>query len=92
VLLTPAHGNASARGAALLAGAGIGLCDIDDLPSITLGATAHPDPNTVDWYVQQREAYRDLYRVLKPFHQRFEVQKGQSSHASPDPRHDARRR
>jgi xylulokinase len=92
VPLTPAHGNASARGAALLAGAAIGLFDIDDLPSITLGATAHPDPNTVDWYVQQREAYRDLYRVLKPFNQRLEVQKGQSTHASPDARHDARRR
>jgi xylulokinase len=92
VPLTPAHGNASARGAALLAGAGIGLFDIDDLPSITLGDTAHPDPYTVDWYVQQREAYRDLYRVLKPFNQRFEVQKGRSGYASPDARHDARRR
>jgi xylulokinase len=94
VPLTPAFGNASARGAALLAGVGIGLFDIDDLPSITLGGTAHPDPNTVDWYTQQRQAYRDLYRVLKPFNQRFEVghpTKGQSSYASPDARHDARR-
>jgi xylulokinase len=73
VSLTPALGNASARGAALLAGAGIGLFDIDDLPSITLGATAHPDPNTVNWYSQQRKTYRDLYRALKPFNRRFDV-------------------
>ena len=73
VPLTPALGNASARGAALLAGVGIGVFDIDDLPSITLGATASPDPDTVDWYRQQRQTYRDLYRVLKPFNQRFEV-------------------
>ena len=73
VPLTPALGNASARGAALLAGVGVGLFDVDDLPSISLGATAHPDRNTVDWYSQQRQTYRDLYRVLKPFNQRFEV-------------------
>jgi xylulokinase len=105
VALTPALGNASARGAALLAGVGIGLFDIDHLPSITLGATADPDPDTVDWYVQQRQTYRDLYRALKPFNQRFEVRrapnvgrenlsettKGLSSHASPDARHDPRR-
>jgi xylulokinase len=90
VPLTPAHGNASARGAALLAGVGIGLFDIDDLPSITLGATSHPDPKTMDWYKQQRQSYRDLYRVLKPFNQRFQVQKGQSSDASPDTGHHAR--
>ena len=55
---------------------------------------ADPDPNTVDWYTQQRQTDRDLYRVLKPFTQRFEVghpTKGQSSYASPDARHDARR-
>jgi xylulokinase len=106
VPLRPALGNASARGAALLAGVGIGLFDIDDLPSITIGAPVHPDPNTVDWYAQQRETYRDLYHVLKPFNQRFEVRripdrgrenlsettKGHSSYASPDARHDARRR
>jgi xylulokinase len=72
VALTPAIGNASARGAALLAGVGIGLFDIDDLPSITLAATAHPDPKTVDWYARQRQTYRDLYRALQPFNQRFE--------------------
>jgi hypothetical protein len=68
--------------------------DIDDLPSITLGATAYPDPKTLDWYTQQRQTYRDLYGVLKPFNQRFEVghlTKRQSSYASPDARHDARR-
>jgi xylulokinase len=105
VPLSPALGNASARGAALLAGVGIGILDIDDLPLTTLGTTAHPDPNTVDWYIQQRQTYRDLYRVLKPFNQRFEVHrapdagrenlaettKGQSSYASPDARHDTRR-
>ena len=105
VPLRPALGNASARGAALLAGVGIGLFEIDDIPSITLGATAQPDPNTVDWYTQQRQTYRDLYRVLRPFNQRFEVRratdrgrenlsettKGQFSNASPDARHDARR-
>jgi sugar (pentulose or hexulose) kinase len=73
VPLTPAFGNASARGAALLAGVGIGIFTIDDLPSITLGVTARPDPETVDWYAQQRQAYRDLYQVLKPFNQRFDV-------------------
>jgi sugar (pentulose or hexulose) kinase len=89
VPLTPASGNASARGAALLAGVGIGLFDIDDLPSITLGATAYPDPHTVDWYTQQRQTYRDPYRVLKPFNQRLEVghpTKGESSYASPGAR------
>jgi xylulokinase len=75
VPLTPALGNASARGAALLAGVGIGLFDVDDLPSITLGATARPDPKTVHWYTQQRQTYRDLYRVLKPFNERFSVQR-----------------
>ena len=96
--LTPALGNASARGAALLAGVGIGLFDTDDLPSITLRPTAQPDPSTVEWYTQQRQTYRDLYRVLEPFNQRFrahhrsEATKGQSSHASPDARYDARRR
>ncbi|HEU4908530.1 MAG TPA: FGGY family carbohydrate kinase [Propionibacteriaceae bacterium] len=73
VPLTPAFGNASARGAALLAGVGIGIFTIDDLPSITLGPTARPNAETVDWYAQQRQTYRDLYRVLKPFNQRFEV-------------------
>jgi xylulokinase len=73
VPLTPALGNASARGAALLAGVGIGLFDVDDLPSITLGVTAYPDARTVDWYIQQRQTYRDLYRVLEPFNQRFRV-------------------
>jgi xylulokinase len=106
VPLTPALGNASARGAALLAGVGIGLFEIDDLPSITLGATAYPDADTVDWYSQQRQTYRELYRALKPFNQRFEVghpsaraqenlseaRKGLSSHATPDARHDTRRR
>jgi xylulokinase len=91
VPLTPALGNASARGAALLAGTGIGMFDLDDLPPITLGPTAQPDPRTIDWYAQQRQTYRDLYSVLKPFNQRFEVQKGQLNNASPDPRHDARR-
>ncbi|MFL6044050.1 MAG: L-fuculokinase [Propionibacteriaceae bacterium] len=91
VPLTPALGNASARGAALLAGAGIGMFDLDDLPPITLGATAQPDARTIDWYAQQRQTYRDLYRALKPFNQRFEVQKGQLNNASADPRHDARR-
>jgi sugar (pentulose or hexulose) kinase len=72
--LTPAIGNASARGAALLAGAGIGLFDLDDLPPIALGATTPPDdPKTLDWYHQQRQTYRDLYRVLKPINQRFEA-------------------
>jgi xylulokinase len=69
VALTPVVGNTSARGAALLAGVGIGLFDIDDLPSITLGATAHPDPKTADWYAQQRQTYRALYQALKPFNQ-----------------------
>lgn len=91
VRLTPALGYASARGAALLAGAGIGMFDLDELPPITLGATVQPDPKTIDWYAQQRQTYRDLYRVLKPFNQRFEVQKGQLDNASSDPRHDARR-
>ena len=50
-------------GAALLAGVGCGLFDIDDLPSITLGHTAYPDPDTVEWYTQQRQTYRDLYRA-----------------------------
>lgn len=91
VPLTTALGNASARGAALLAGVGIALFDIDDLPPIALGVTANPDPDTVNWYAQQRLTYRDLYRALKPFNQRFDV-KGQSGYASPDARHNARRR
>jgi xylulokinase len=89
--ITPALGNASARGAALLAGAGIGLFDINDLPSITLGATVHPDPQTVEWYAQQRQIYRELYRALKPFNQRFAVQTGRRRDASADPRQDTRR-
>jgi xylulokinase len=73
VPLTQALGNASARGAALLAGVGIGLFDVEDLPPISLGATVQPDPRSVDWYTQQRQTYRDLYRVLKPFNQRFDL-------------------
>jgi sugar (pentulose or hexulose) kinase len=107
VPLSPALGNASARGAALLAGVGCGLFDIDDLPSITPGDTAYPDPDTVAWYAQQRQTYRELYRVLKPFNRRFavdhpsararenpsEATKGRSTtHASTDAHHDTRRR
>ncbi|MFZ1115566.1 MAG: hypothetical protein WAN44_07045, partial [Propionibacteriaceae bacterium] len=63
-------------------------------------------PDTVAWYAQQRQTYRELYRVLKPFNRRFEVDhpsasagenlseatKGHPTHASPDARHDTRRR
>ena len=73
VPLTQALGNASARGAALLAGVGIGLFDVEALPPTSLGATVQPDPQSVDWYTQQRQTYRDLYRVLKPFNQRFDL-------------------
>ena len=53
-------------GAALLAGVGCGLFDIDDLPSITLGHTAYPDPDTVEWYTQQRQTYRDPTALSNP--------------------------
>ena len=37
--------------------------DIDDLPSITLGATAYPDPDTVDWYAATTDLPRHLPRA-----------------------------
>ena len=64
--LTPTYGNASARGAALLAAVAISSLDVADLPSIDLGLTLGPTPTTTDWYAQQRRTYRDLYHALRP--------------------------
>lgn len=64
--LTPVPGNASARGAALLAACGIGLLDLNALPAVDLGPPIEPTPNHSDWYARQRRRYRDLYRALRP--------------------------
>jgi xylulokinase len=80
ISLTPARGYASARGAALLAGAAVGLFDLDDLPPISLGATIHPDHATADWYARQRKSYRDLYQALRPFNQPFITHRTERRH------------
>ncbi|MBM2620633.1 hypothetical protein JIG36_34550 [Actinoplanes sp. LDG1-06] len=65
--LTPVRGNASARGAALLAGVGLGLYpSIDALPAPDAGPALTPDPATTDWYAAQARRFRDLYPTLIP--------------------------
>jgi len=60
--LQPVIGQASARGAALLAGMGTGLFgSIDQIPDLTPGAAARPGPRHHDWYRQQRASYDELY-------------------------------
>ncbi|MBU2667919.1 hypothetical protein KOI35_30850 [Actinoplanes bogorensis] len=65
--LTPVRENASARGAALLAGVGLGLyASIDALPAPSAGPALTPDPATTDWYAAQARRFRDLYPTLTP--------------------------
>jgi xylulokinase len=64
--LTPTYGNASARGAALLAAESIGRLDLIDPLPIDLGPTQLPTPTTADWYARQRRTYRDLSHALRP--------------------------
>jgi sugar (pentulose or hexulose) kinase len=65
--LTPGPDHASARGAALIAGAGAGVfAGIDQLPAPLDAEPLHPDPDARDWYLSQRSAYRELYRALRP--------------------------
>jgi sugar (pentulose or hexulose) kinase len=65
--LTPVAGHAAARGAALLAGVGIGLYpSIGDLPAPACGSPVPPDPATAEWYLAQARRFRDLYPTLVP--------------------------
>ena len=68
--LTPAGGQASARGAALIAAAAIGTADLDELPPPETGTTLHPEPATSGWYAQQRRVYRQLHQTLRALHVR----------------------
>ena len=65
--LTGVPGHAAARGAALLAGVGLGIhSSIADLPAPTGGPALSPDPATTDWYAAQARRFRDLYPALIP--------------------------
>lgn len=63
-------GHATARGAAMIAGAAIGFC-----PPLSEAGTrirpscwAQPDPRTQHWYSQQRRRYALLYPALRPIY------------------------
>lgn len=62
VALTSYPDHASLRGAAMLAGIGIGL--LDTVPPVTGPETGQPEHTA--WYTQRRSAYRDLYTVTRP--------------------------
>lgn len=64
--LTPVDGYPSARGAAMLAALGAGhIRSLDDVPSISPGVPARPDPMLREWYDTQRSAYRALYPATR---------------------------
>lgn len=55
---------ASARGAAFLAGVGLGIYpSLHDLPSVDADTSVHPRNQT--WYAQQRQHYADLYQTTR---------------------------
>ncbi|WP_214106038.1 FGGY-family carbohydrate kinase [Acrocarpospora catenulata] len=65
--LTSVPGHAAARGAALLAGVGIGRYpSIADLPAPECRPAIPPDPVTATWYTAQSRRFRDLYPTLLP--------------------------
>jgi sugar (pentulose or hexulose) kinase len=60
--LVPVCDQASARGAAFLAGIGVGLfADLNDLPDVATGEAANPDPRFTEWYAMQRETFSSFY-------------------------------
>jgi xylulokinase len=64
VPLQPFAGHASARGAGLVAGMGVGLFpDLNSLPLADTGSASIPDPMHLAWYARQRSHYADLYRA-----------------------------
>lgn len=74
--LLPVRGYASARGAALLAGIGIGVfASVNLLPDAATGSAALPDPTTRAWYDSQRAAFCALYQVMRPINEALSSQK-----------------
>ncbi|GAB3815703.1 xylulokinase [Tessaracoccus terricola] len=62
VPLTPYPGHASLRGAAMLAGIGVGL--VQEVPSVTGPDTGPPEYQ--EWFTKRRRAYQDLYTSVRP--------------------------
>ncbi|MCC2594031.1 hypothetical protein LKO27_11505 [Tessaracoccus sp. OS52] len=60
--LTGYPGHASLRGAAMLAGIGIGVVDV--VPPVTGQGTG--EPRYPGWFSQRRTTYRDLYTATRP--------------------------
>lgn len=60
--LTSYPDHASLRGAAMLAGIGVGL--VEGVPSVTGSSTGPPQHQ--DWFDQRRRAYTDLYTAIRP--------------------------
>jgi len=60
--LVPVPRQSSARGAALLAGIGIGVfTSLDEVPDSLVGETVRPDPSYTDWYAMQRDNFANLF-------------------------------
>jgi len=67
VAVHPVAGQASARGAALLAGLGTGVFgSIHDLPDAPTGPPALPEERHADWYARQRRRFGELYTSTSP--------------------------
>lgn len=65
--LTPAMRNASARGAALIAGVGTGVFEsLATVPTPSVGEPVMPQANLQSWYEQLRHAYAQSYTALAP--------------------------
>ncbi|GHF22930.1 FGGY-family carbohydrate kinase [Pseudolysinimonas yzui] len=71
--LSPVSGSAAARGAALIAGVGLGvysgLTALPAVPDADQMTASAPDPRHRAWYDRQRAAFRELYLTLRPLHQ-----------------------
>ncbi|MFY1636274.1 FGGY-family carbohydrate kinase [Solwaraspora sp. WMMB335] len=74
--LTAVPVDASARGAALQAGVGVGrYTGLADLPAPPTLPAAVPDPTTTDWYAAQVRRYQDLYPALTPHDRSYDHDK-----------------
>jgi sugar (pentulose or hexulose) kinase len=64
--LVPAPGHAAARGAALLAGVGVGrFTGSDDLPDAPTGPPVHPDPTSRKAYARERVRFASLFAAVQ---------------------------
>jgi sugar (pentulose or hexulose) kinase len=64
--LVPAHGHAAARGAALIAGIGVGrFTGLGDLPDAPTGPPARPDRSRRDHYARERARFVSLFAAVQ---------------------------